>query len=155
MNTNTRVMISKMAKCGLIDNSSLIEFTMKRNINNSDIEKFVKQECDFDYQQIQEFKIKIFDSWNHIQKVFKPNEIAILSTLLNNSGVMTRKQLVRKTGISSSRIGVSIDNLVGTPFDNAIDGLIEEGLIDTMQINNNEILVFINKFKFETYFNKK
>jgi len=151
MNSYTRLKLCSMVENGVINQNSLTKFLISKPTSNIQVKNFIKECNDFSIDDINQFKIKLFDSWSNVDKTFKSNEIPVLTNLLNNGSVMTRKELITKTRLAPDRITKAISTLIGTPYDNAVSGLIEEGIVDTIPIFRNEILVFINKKKFYNF----
>jgi len=135
MNEDTREKLSEMVSSGLINNESFLSFF--RRPSNSSLKDLMKSQYNFTDEKLINFKLRLFDSWKTGNSVFNSDEIVVLVQIIQNSGVLTRKELIQKTRLAPYRVT------------NAIEGLIEEKLVEVITQHQNEKLVFLSVNKFE------
>lgn len=135
MNEDTRSKLSEMVTSGLINNESFLSFF--RRPSNFSLKELMKSQYEFTHEKITKFKLNLFDSWKTDNTVWSSDEICVLVQLIQNSGVLTRKELIQKTRLAPYRIT------------RAIDGLEEEKYIDRIVQHQNEQLIFLSATKFE------
>lgn len=148
MNNYTKLKLCNMVKDGIIEEKDFKDLLSKSKITTKCIKDFIIKSNDFSLEDINNFKIIIFDSWKDVDSTYSSDEIPILTNLLNSGSVLTRQELIVKTKLSQYKISNAIERLLGTPVDNAVTGLIEEGIVDIIPLGGNEKLIFINKKKF-------
>lgn len=135
MNEETRSKLSEMVQNGLINNESFLCFF--RRPSNSSLKDLMKSQYSFTPDKITNFKVALFDTWRTCETVFNSDEIIVLVQLVHNSGVLTRKELLRNTRLTQNRLS------------NAIEGLLEEKLIEVLTQQQNEKLVYLSVKKFK------
>lgn len=133
MNDETRAKLSKMVETGLITQENFLSFFRKRNAS---LKELLKTQYEFSEEKLIKFKCAMFDTWKTYNSIFQNDEIVILVQLMNNCGVMTRKELIKNTQLERRRVT------------DAIQGLKEENLVDDIVQQQNEIVVFLNVKRF-------
>lgn len=119
-----------MVENGIISHDSFLCFFRKQNKNS--LKDLMKTQYSFNLDKINKLKISLFDSWKTSNTVFNSDEIVVLVQLVHNSGVLARKELLKKTKLSQNRLS------------NAIEGLLEEGIIQILIQHQNEKLIFLS-----------
>lgn len=134
MNEDMRSKLSGMVENDLIRYEDFLFFF--RRPSNISLKKLMQSQYVLHQDKIDSFKITLFDKWQTCTTIFPQGEIIVLNQLINNSFVLSRKELLRKTKLSQGQLS------------DAIRGLQEEQLIEVITHQQNEKIIFISKKKF-------
>ncbi len=136
MNNNEimrRDKLSELVSNGYLSQDSFWNYYKRPNV--SKLKALIKSQYKFSLQDAMKLKSGLFDSFNNTNTIWDETEIVFFSNILNNGGIITRKELLSKMN--------------NREIDSAIYGLSEEGLIDSIILEQNEKLYFLNKVVFE------